>query len=139
MQKDKNSGGHARQLKQASSARVAKLAKLDDDQHRAALSTDHADSETPANPYTAATKPAKALSDADYEKYAEAAGISVSKFKRKFERGDVELAEDGTPKVLSKKDLKKAKKAEKDESGKRKRDEDAEEKPKKKKKSKSDA
>lgn len=61
----------------------------------------------------------------------------MSKFKRKFERGDVELAEDGTPKVLSKKELKKAKKAEENESaGKRKRDEDAEEKPKKKKKSK---
>lgn len=84
----------------------------------------------------------KKLSEADYEKYAEAAGISVSKFKRKFERGDVELAADGTPKVLSKKDLKKAKKADKEEEesgGKRKRDEDGEEKPKKKKKSKKDA
>lgn len=79
----------------------------------------------------------KQLSEADYEKYAEAAGISVSKFKRKFERGDVELAEDGTPKVVSKKDLKKAKKAEEkadsDSGKKRKHDEDGE-KPKKKKK-----
>ncbi|KUI53360.1 Nucleolar protein 58 [Cytospora mali] len=79
----------------------------------------------------------KELTEADYEKYAEAAGISVSKFKRKFERGDVELAEDGTPKVLSKKDLKKAKKAEEkadsDSGKKRKHDEDGE-KPKKKKK-----
>lgn len=87
----------------------------------------------------AATTPKK-LSEADYEKYAEAAGISVSKFKRKFERGDVELAADGTPKVSSKKDLKKSKKADKEESGgKRKHDEDGEEKPKKKKKSKTDA
>lgn len=61
----------------------------------------------------------------------------MSKFKRKFERGDVELAEDGTPKVLSKKDLKKMRKGE-EAGGKRKRGED-EEKPKKKKKSKSDA
>ncbi|ROW10685.1 hypothetical protein VPNG_05079 [Cytospora leucostoma] len=80
----------------------------------------------------------KELSEADYEKYAEAAGISVSKFKRKYERGDVELAEDGTPKVLSKKDLKKAKKAEEkadsDSGKKRKHDDDEGEKPKKKKK-----
>ncbi|KKY36536.1 putative nucleolar protein nop-58 [Diaporthe ampelina] len=82
----------------------------------------------------------KTLSEADFEKYAEAAGISVSKFKRKYERGDVELAEDGTPKVLSKKELKKLKKAEEnadsDESPKKKRkaDADGEEKPKKKKK-----
>lgn len=84
--------------------------------------------------------PAKKLSEADFEKYAAAAGISVSKFKRKFERGDVELAEDGTPKVLSKKELKKLKKAEEnaDSDGspkkKRKADADGEEKPKKKKK-----
>lgn len=77
---------------------------------------------------------AKKLSEADYERYAEAAGISVSKFKRKYERGDVELAEDGTPKVISKKDLKKQRKAEEKEGGKRKHAEDEEEKPKKKKK-----
>ncbi|KAL0940319.1 Nucleolar protein 58 [Colletotrichum truncatum] len=53
--------------------------------------------------------PAK-LSEKDYERYAEAAGISVSKFKRKFERGDVELGEDGTPVVFSKKELKKLRK-----------------------------
>ncbi|KAK7746733.1 Nucleolar protein 58 [Cytospora paraplurivora] len=79
----------------------------------------------------------KELSEADYEKYAEAAGISVSKFKRKYERGDVELAEDGTPKVLSKKDLKKAKKAEEkadSDSGKKRKHDDDGEKPKKKKK-----
>lgn len=83
----------------------------------------------------AAVQTPKKLSEADYERYAEAAGISVSKFKRKYERGDVELAEDGTPKVLSKKELKKQRKAEEKESnGKRKHDDDAEEKPKKKKK-----
>lgn len=73
------------------------------------------------------------MSEAEYERYAEAAGISVSKFKRKYERGDVELAEDGTPKVMSKKELKKQRKAE-ESNGKRKHDEDGEEKPKKKKK-----
>lgn len=94
--------------------------------------------EYPADSFAAT--PAKKLSEEDLEKYAAAAGISVSKFKRKFERGDVELAEDGTPKVLSKKELKKLKKAEEkaDSDGspkkKRKADADGEEKPKKKKK-----
>ncbi|KAI1807804.1 nucleolar protein nop5 [Daldinia bambusicola] len=57
------------------------------------------------------TKPAK-LSEADYERLAEEAGISVSKFKRKYERGDVKMNADGTPQVVSKKELKKLKKAE---------------------------
>lgn len=91
-------------------------------------------SELPANSFAFVAAPKK-LSEADYERYAEAAGISVSKFKRKYERGDVELAEDGTPKVLSKKELKKQRKADEQEpSGKRKHNEDEEEKPKKKKK-----
>ncbi|KAI0884590.1 nucleolar protein Nop5 [Annulohypoxylon maeteangense] len=55
--------------------------------------------------------PAK-LSDADYSRLAEEAGISVTKFKRKYERGDVKMASDGTPQVVSKKELKKQKKAE---------------------------
>ncbi|PCD31236.1 hypothetical protein AU210_010891 [Fusarium oxysporum f. sp. radicis-cucumerinum] len=54
----------------------------------------------------------KKLSEADYERLAEEAGISVKKFKRKYERGDVELNADGTPKVISKKELKKLRKAE---------------------------
>ncbi|KOS22251.1 Nucleolar protein 58 [Escovopsis weberi] len=51
------------------------------------------------------------LSEADFERLAEAAGISVKKFKRKYERGDVQLNDDGTPKVFSKKELKKLRKA----------------------------
>ncbi|CAG9944223.1 unnamed protein product [Clonostachys rosea f. rosea IK726] len=79
----------------------------------------------------------KKLSEADYERLAEAAGLSVKKFKRKYERGDVELNEDGTPKVFSKKELKKLRKAEEstpsktqptpDGKKKRKHDEEAEE------------
>ncbi|KAF4992876.1 hypothetical protein FGRMN_6877 [Fusarium graminum] len=62
------------------------------------------DAATPAKP--------KKLSEADYERLAEEAGISVKKFKRKYERGDVEMNDDGTPKVVSKKELKKLRKAE---------------------------
>lgn len=64
------------------------------------------------------SKPA-ALSEADYERLAADAGISVTKFKRKYERGDVKVGADGTPSVLSKKDLKKQRKEEanKEEAG----------------------
>ncbi|KAI6348621.1 Nucleolar protein 58 [Pyricularia grisea] len=93
-----------------------------------------------ATPKKSSGKPSK-LTEADYERLAEQAGISVSKFKRKFERGDVELDSDGNPVVHSKKDLKKKRKSMDagSEKGtpaggeKRKRDDD-EEKPKKKKK-----
>ncbi|KAK5631353.1 hypothetical protein RRF57_007067 [Xylaria bambusicola] len=61
-------------------------------------------------PNTPAT-PGK-LTEADYARLAEEAGISVKKFKRKFERGDVKLGSDGSPQVISKKDIKKMKKEE---------------------------
>jgi nucleolar protein 58 len=90
----------------------------------------------------------KAGGDDDEEKYgalARAAGISVSKYKRKAERGDIKLSTDGTPVVLSKKDIKRLKKEEEkqkaangdsDAPKKRKREEDVEKSEKKKKKSK---
>ncbi|KAG5750053.1 hypothetical protein H9Q69_001982 [Fusarium xylarioides] len=92
----------------------------------------------------------KKLSEADYERLAEEAGISVKKFKRKYERGDVELNADGTPKVISKKELKKLRKAEEkatpsksqpaaeetDGKKKRKHDNSEDEEPKKEKKQK---
>lgn len=93
-------------------------------------------------PNTPAT-PAK-LSEADYARLAEEAGISVKKFKRKFERGDVKLGSDGSPQVISKKDTKKMKKeeakaaaaaeAEASSNKKRKHDDDGEKKSKKKSK-----
>lgn len=51
------------------------------------------------------------LSSAEYERLAKLAGLSAKKFKRKYERGDVELSAKGTPKVYSKKKLKKMRKA----------------------------
>ena len=80
------------------------------------------------------------LSDADYERLAKAAGISVVKFRRKFDRGDVDLDEEGNPIVHSKKEVKKMRKAEargeqsKPNPGEKRKREDDGEKPKKKKK-----
>jgi nucleolar protein 58 len=87
-------------------------------------------------PSTATTQ----SSEPDFEKLASLAGISVSKFKRKYERGDIELDSTGNPVVHSKKEMRKIRKAEEkaasdsnDATSKRKRDDDGE-KPKKKKK-----
>ncbi|KAI0202964.1 hypothetical protein F4808DRAFT_48671 [Astrocystis sublimbata] len=56
--------------------------------------------------------PSGKLTEADYARLADEAGISVKKFKRKFERGDVKMGSDGSPQVISKKDIKKQKKEE---------------------------
>ncbi|KFZ15183.1 hypothetical protein V502_05753 [Pseudogymnoascus sp. VKM F-4520 (FW-2644)] len=57
--------------------------------------------------------PKKGETDEDkYGALAKEAGISVAKYKRKAERGEIKLNADGTPLVVSKKDLKKQRKAE---------------------------
>ncbi|KAI2642108.1 hypothetical protein GGS21DRAFT_291288 [Xylaria nigripes] len=56
--------------------------------------------------------PGNKLSEADYARLAEEAGIPVKKFKRKFERGDVKMSDDGSSQVISKKESKKTKKEE---------------------------
>jgi nucleolar protein 58 len=78
----------------------------------------------------------------DLEKLAAKAGLSVKRYQRKLERGEISFDADGNPTAISKKDLKKAKKeakkAAKDESKKRKRDRDeGDDKAEKKKKKKS--
>lgn len=82
----------------------------------------------------------KTLTEADFERLAIDAGISVTKFKRKFERGDVKLGSDGTPEVISKKDLKKQRKEEEaedeDKSSKKRRRSDVNGEEKESKKSK---
>ncbi|KAL4897330.1 nucleolar protein 58 [Aspergillus ambiguus] len=79
----------------------------------------------------------------DLEKQAEKAGLSVKRYQRKLERGEINFDADGNPTAVSKKDLKKAKKeakkASKSDDKKRKRSDDGEgvdnaEKKKKKKK-----
>ncbi|KAI1911774.1 Nucleolar protein 58 [Ophidiomyces ophidiicola] len=87
---------------------------------------------------------------ANVEELAAKAGLSVKRYQRKLERGEINFDEDGNPTAVSKKDLKKAKKeakkaakaAEKDAGKKRKREEDedvGESKSEKKKKKKSKA
>ena len=75
----------------------------------------------------------------DLEKAAEKAGLSVKRYQRKLERGEISFDADGNPTAISKKDLKKSKKeskkADKEDGKKRKRSDEAED-GKKKKKSK---
>ena len=52
----------------------------------------------------------------DLEKAAEKAGLSVKRYQRKLERGEISFDADGNPTVISKKDLKKSKKESKKES-----------------------
>ncbi|KAK1761095.1 hypothetical protein QBC47DRAFT_369072 [Echria macrotheca] len=84
----------------------------------------------------------KKLSSKDYERLAKEAGLSVSKFMRRFERGQIKLGSDGTLEILSKKDLKgQAEEEEADspvkaKSSKRKHEEEAEETPAKEEKHK---
>lgn len=73
--------------------------------------------------------------DEQYASLAKQAGLTISRYKRKLERGEIKFNEDGTVQAISKKDIKRAekaaRKAEKDTNGdasvgkKRKRDEDA--------------
>ncbi|KAJ5211277.1 hypothetical protein N7491_011097 [Penicillium cf. griseofulvum] len=73
----------------------------------------------------------------DIEAMAAKAGLSVKRYERKLERGEITFDKDGNPTSVSKKDLKKskkdAKKDAKDDGKKRKRSEDDDEKKKKKK------
>lgn len=83
----------------------------------------------------------------ELEKMAEKAGLSVKRYQRKLERGEIQFDANGNPSSISKKDLKKAKKEskksdkDKDDGKKRKRSDEGEEvesadKDKKKKKKK---
>ncbi|KAL7941619.1 nucleolar protein NOP58-like protein [Trichoderma barbatum] len=103
---------------------VIEVVEEDVDMEDAPEDSDDDSDEAPA-------KSVKKLSSAEYERLAELSGLSVKKFKRKYERGDVQLNDDGTPKVFSKKELKKLRKA--DESA-----APAEASPEKKKKRKAD-
>jgi nucleolar protein 58 len=84
----------------------------------------------------------KSKKDSELEKLAEKAGLSLKRYKRKLERGEIEFDAAGNPSAVSKKDIKKAKKeakkASKGEEKKRKRSDDNEDADGKKKKKKRD-
>lgn len=87
-------------------------------------------------------KKSKSSAGKDIEEMAEKAGLSVKRYQKKLEKGEITIDSDGEPSVVSKKDLKKAKKeakaAEKEAGKKRKRgDDEGSEKVEKKKKKKS--
>lgn len=103
--KDKKS----KDKKKKAKIEVVEESSNDEEMEDAGADEDSDDEEAAKTP---SKSKSKKLSEADYERMAEAAGLSVKKFKRKYERGDVELNEDGTPKVFSKKELKKLRKAE---------------------------
>jgi nucleolar protein 58 len=77
-----------------------------------------------------------------YGKLAKVAGLSIARYKRKLERGEIKMSEDGTPIVISKKEIKKQRKEEAkvalngdaDGGKKRKREEEVEKLEKRKKK-----
>ncbi|KAF3386134.1 Nucleolar protein 58 [Penicillium rolfsii] len=83
---------------------------------------------------------ANGSADTELEKLAAKAGLSVKRYQRKLERGEITFDAAGNPTSISKKDLKKAKKeakkAEKEDGKKRKRDDGDDSEKKKKKKSK---
>ncbi|KAJ5155922.1 nucleolar protein 58 [Penicillium capsulatum] len=83
---------------------------------------------------------ANGTGNSELEKLAEKAGLSVKRYQRKLERGEITFDASGNPTAVSKKDLKKskkeAKKADKEDGKKRKRSDEAEDGKKKKKKSK---
>ncbi|PGH13829.1 nucleolar protein 58 [Helicocarpus griseus UAMH5409] len=89
------------------------------------------------------SKKQKGASD-NVEEMAAKAGLSVSRYQRKLERGEITFDSEGNPSAVSKKDIKKAKKeakkaaksAEKEGGKKRKRTEEEGDEKKKKKKSK---
>lgn len=87
-------------------------------------------------------KKSKAPAGEDVEKMAEKAGLSVKRYQKKLEKGEITIDSDGNPSVVSKKDRKKAKKeakaAEKEAGKKRKRDDEGTEKAEKKKKKSKD-
>ncbi|XHG05506.1 Nucleolar protein 58, variant 2 [Aspergillus wentii] len=101
---------------------------------------DSDDDEDSSEDESSKKKKSKKSKDSDIEKLAEKAGLSVKRYQRKLERGEITFDAEGNPSSVSKKDLKKAKKEEKksskgDDKKRKRSDEDATDKKKKKKKS----
>ncbi|KAH6606745.1 nucleolar nop58 [Trichoderma cornu-damae] len=94
----------ATKSKKSKKPRIEVVEENDVDMEDVPEDSDDESADAPANSV-------KKLSSEEYERLAELSGLSVKKFKRKYERGDVQLNGDGTPKIFSKKELKKLRKA----------------------------
>jgi nucleolar protein 58 len=109
--------------KDKKSKKEKKLVEEVSDEEMADADSDESDSDSPA--------------ESELEKMAAKAGLSVKRYQRKLERGEIVFDKNGNPSSVSKKDVKKAKKeakkADKEDGKKRKRDDDGDEKKKKKK------
>lgn len=103
-----------------------KLVQEVDDEEMADADSDNESSDESDDEPSKKSKKGKS----DLEKMAEKAGLSVKRYQRKLERGEIEFGADGTPSSISKKDLKKAKKeskkSSKSDEKKRKRGDDGE-------------
>ncbi|EAW09894.1 RNA-processing protein NOP58 [Aspergillus clavatus NRRL 1] len=107
------------------------MADADSDEEPAANGTKDDDSSDDSEEEKSKKHKSKKGKDAELEKLAERAGLSLKRYKRKLERGEITFDADGNPTAVSKKDLKKAKKeakkASKGDEKKRKRSDDGEE------------
>lgn len=107
------------------------MADADSDEEPKANGTKEDDSSDESEEESSKKHKSKKSKDAELEKMAEKAGLSVKRYKRKLERGEITFDADGNPSAISKKDLKKAKKeakkAFKSDEKKRKRSDDGEE------------
>ncbi|RHZ51714.1 Nucleolar protein 58 [Aspergillus turcosus] len=107
------------------------MADADSDEEPKANGTKEDDSSDESEEESSKKHKSKKSKDAELEKMAEKAGLSVKRYKRKLERGEITFDADGNPSAISKKELKKAKKeakkASKGDEKKRKRSDDGEE------------
>ncbi|KAM3559995.1 hypothetical protein MY1884_003173 [Beauveria asiatica] len=128
---DATTNGHSKKSKKEKKQKKIEVVEVDEEMEDA--DSDDEDVSTP--------KVAK-LSKSEYERLADLAGLSVKKFKRKYERGDIQI-EGGEPRVFSKKEMKKLRKeatatptkaaADEDKKKKRKHDSDDSDEPEPKK------
>ncbi|KAF4213484.1 hypothetical protein CNMCM8980_010571 [Aspergillus fumigatiaffinis] len=107
------------------------MADADSDEEPKANGTKDDDSSDESEEESSKKHKSKKGKDAELEKMAEKAGLSVKRYKRKLERGEITFDANGNPSAISKKELKKAKKeakkASKGDEKKRKRSDDGEE------------
>ncbi|GIC87241.1 RNA-processing protein NOP58 [Aspergillus udagawae] len=107
------------------------MADADSDEEPKANGTKDDDSSDESEEESSKKHKSKKGKDTELEKMAEKAGLSVKRYKRKLERGEITFDANGNPSAISKKELKKAKKeakkASKGDEKKRKRSDDGEE------------